>query len=320
MTKGTSKSIARFALTGAVLFGLTITAHAQTFPSEPIRLVIPYPPGGALSVTGAIIATAAEAHFGQPMISLVRAGGGGATGATFVARSKADGHTLLLGDPTINVIRPAVERLPYAAEDFVPIARITHEPFIFVAARNAPFSTLAEMIAYARAERGRLVYSSDNRNGWTYTAFELLKSATGTEMRGVEFGGGGPALTNVLGGNTMAFAGVPSILTDHIKSGAVKPLCVSAATRFEPLPTVPTCAEAGARIEWGVWIGVFAPTSTPAEAVTKLRTGFAALVQDADFRRLVDRIGAQLSYLDAPAFDETLKADAKALSTALPKQ
>lgn len=320
MSKKSPRTTVRFALAGAALFGLTLGAQAQTFPSEPIRLVIPYPPGGALSVTGAIIATSAEAHFGQPMISLIRSGGGGATGATFAARSRPDGHTLLLGDPTINIIRPAVENLPYKAEDFVPIARITHEPFIFVAARNAPFGTLAEMVAFARAERGRLVYSSDNLNGWTYTAFELLKKATGTEMRGVEFGGGGPAITNVLGGNTMAYAGVPSVLVDHIRSGALRALCVSAKERYQPLANVPTCAEAGVNIEWGVWIGVFAPAATPADRVEKLRASFGALVEHADFRRLVDRVGAQLGYLDAPAFAEALKADADALRQALPSR
>lgn len=310
----------RAVLSLALLAALAQTsAAADTFPNGPIRLVIPYPPGGALSVTGSIVATAAEPHFGQPMISLVRSGGGGAVGASFVASSAPDGYTLLLGDPTINVIRPAVEQLPYAAGDFAPVARLTHEPFVFVAAKDAPFATLAEMLDFARGG-GDLVYSSDNRNGWTYTAFELLKAETGATMRGVEFGGGGPAVTNVLGGNTLAYAGTPSVLADHIRGGALKALCVSASERYEPLAEVPTCAEAGAPVEWGVWIGVFAPAGTPVEHIDTLRIGFAELVEDEGFKRLVDRIGAQISYLDAPAFAATLAADAASLRDVLPRE
>lgn len=303
-------------LTAGMLAGglaFSAPAFASSYPDQPVRLVIPYPPGGALSVLGAIVTASAEAHLGQPMLSLSRPGGGGAVGATFVAQSKPDGYTLLLGDPSINVIRPVVETLPYKASDFVPIARVTHSPFIFVASKSAPFGTVKEMIDYAKNNPGKLVYSSDNVNGWTHTAFELVKKAAGVNMRGVEFGGGGPAVTNVLGGNTMAYAGVPSVVRDHLSSGALKALCVSDKQRYALMPDIPTCAEEGLNVLWGAWIGVFAPKDTPADRVTKLRTTLDALVKDDGFKTLVERINADLAYLDADDFQAALDADTQAL-------
>jgi tripartite-type tricarboxylate transporter receptor subunit TctC len=288
----------------ACLSALALPAWAQTgsFPTQPLKLVIPYPPGGALSVLGAVVTTSAEQHFGQPMISLVRAGGGGATGSALVAQAPADGYTLLLGEPTIVSLRPQVEKLPYTANDFVPVARLTKAPIMFVAAGAAPFSDLKGMIDYAKSNPGKLVYSSDNKNGWTYTGFELLKKAAGVDMKGIEFGGGGPAITNVLGGNTMAYAGDPSILMDHIKGGKLKALCVADSVRYELAKDVPTCKEAGADIEWGLWIGVLAKKGTPADRLEKLRSSFAALSKDEAFLRILARTNTTLAYLDGAAF------------------
>lgn len=293
------------------------SAMAEEFPSQPIKLVTPYPPGGALSVHAAIITTAAEPHFGQPMVSIIRAGGGGAVGAAFVAKSKPDGYTLLLGEPTINSLRPQIEKLPYQVDDLIPIARITQTPIIFVASAKAPFDDLKGMIEFAKAKPGELVYSSDNVNGWTYTAFEMLKKATGTQMKGIEFGGGGPALTNVLGGNTMAYAGDPSIIGDQVRQGQLKGICVAAAARYAPLPELPTCKEAGADVQWGLWLGIFAPKGVPADRVEKLRAGFKALLADEGFVRLMGRINSNVGYQDMPEFAEALKreqADLKGLA------
>ena len=301
-----SLKLKKIVLSGALAcFGagaMPALAQSSDFPNQPLKLVIPYPPGGALSVLGAVVTTSAEQHFGQPMISLVRAGGGGATGSALVAQSPADGYTLLLGEPTIISLRPQVEKLPYKTDDFVPIARLTKAPIMFVAAGSAPFSDLKGMIAYAKANPNKLVYSSDNKNGWTYTAFELLKKATGTEMKGIEFGGGGPAITNVLGGNTMAYAGDPSILVDHIKSGKLKALCVADTVRYEPVKDVPTCKEAGADVEWGLWIGVLAKKGTPADRLEKLRASFAALSKDEAFLRILARTNTTLAYMDGEQF------------------
>lgn len=283
------------------------------FPDKPIRLVTPYPPGGATSLHAAIITAVAEPFLGQPMISVIRAGGGGVVGTTEVARSAADGYTLLFGDPTINSLRPQVENLPFKVDDLVPVCRINFAPVIFVTRPDAPFQDFAGMVAWAKANPNRLVYSSDNVNGLTFTAFEMLKKGAGITGRGVEFGGGGPAVTNLLGGNTMAYAGLPAVVGEHIESGRLKALAVTAPERLARFPNVPTAAEAGTPITWLFWLGVLAPKGTPAERIRHLSDGFGKLVQDQGFLTLMGRINSSIQFLDHAAFATELAREQKEL-------
>lgn len=288
-------------------------AVAQSFPDRPIRLVTPYPPGGATSLHAAIITAVAEPFLGQPMISVIRAGGGGVVGATEVSRAAPDGYTLLFGDPTINSLRPQVETLPFKADDFIPVARINFAPVIFVTRPDAPFRDLPTMVAYAKANPGRLVYSSDNVNGLTFTAFEMLKKEAGITMRGVDFGGGGPAVTALLGSNTMAYAGLPAVVGEHIEAGKLVPICVTATERLARFAAVPTCAEAGAPITWLFWLGVMAPRGTPPDRIQHLSDGFAKLVADSGFQTLIGRINSSLQFLDHKAFGEAVAKEQREL-------
>lgn len=277
-------------------------ASAAEFPEKPITFVTPYPPGGSHSLHAGIITTVAEPYFGQPMISVIRSGGGGAVGATEVSKSGADGYTVLFGDPTINSLRPQVEELPYTTEDFVPVARINYSPAVFVARADAPFEDLASMVAYAKENPGELVYSSDNVNGFTYTVFELLKMNTETDMKGIVYGGGGPAVQKLLGGETMAYAGAPSVVGEHIKAGTVKGICTTDFERWESLPDVPTCGELGEEIIFHFWRGVLVPAGTPDDVVAKLSSGFEELVKDEGFLRLIGRINSRVDFLGAEEF------------------
>jgi tripartite-type tricarboxylate transporter receptor subunit TctC len=298
---------------GAVLTGGA--AVAQTFPDKPLRLVTPYPPGGGTSLHASIITAVAEQHFGQPMISIIRAGGGGVVGAAEVMRSPADGYTMLFGDPTINSLRPQVESLPFKVDDFIPVARINYSPVIFVAGPKAPFTDLKGMMAYAKGNPDKLIYSSDNVNGLTYVAFEMLKLRSGAQMRGVELGGGGPAIAQLLGGNTMAYAGLPVVVGDHIKSGAVKPICVTDDVRLDLFKDIPTCREAGADIIWRFWLGAMVPKGTPPERIAFLSDGYRKMVEDDGFKRLITRIGSKVDYLDHKAFAAVLADEARDLRT-----
>ena len=287
----------------------TVPLAAQDFPTQPIRFVTPYPPGGSHSLHAGIITTAAEPHFGELLISVIRSGGGGAVGATEVANAPADGYTLLFGDPTINSLRPQVEDLPYDANSFVPVARINYSPAIFVVRSDGPFLTMDEMVTYAKENPSELLYSSDNLNGWTYTVFELLKIATETDMQGVEFGGGGPAVAQLLGGNTMAYAGDISVVGEHIASGALTPLCVTDFERIEALPDVPACPEIGYDVVFQFWRGVMAPAGTPDDVVAKLSDNFAALVEDPGFLRLIGTINSTVAFAGHREFAELWAAE-----------
>ncbi|MGH7263721.1 MAG: tripartite tricarboxylate transporter substrate binding protein [Candidatus Rokuibacteriota bacterium] len=291
------------------------TAAAAEFPEKPLQLVTPYPPGGSHSLHAGIITTAAEPHFGQPMISVIRAGGGGVIGAVHTLRSAPDGYTMLFGDPNLNSLRPQVEDLPFKIDDFVAVARINYSPWVFVVRPDAPFPPTPQGLAEYARQRGpdKVVYSSDNVNGPTYVVFELLKQKTGTKMKAVNFGGGGPAVTALLGGNTMAYAGDPSVVGDHIKAGSLKGMCVTDETRWKGLPDVPTCREAGLDIVYHFWRGVLVPKDTPPDRVKKLSDGFAKLVKDQGFLRLITTINSSVAFLGQEEFARYLKAEQKQL-------
>lgn len=304
---GLSRSLIPAVVSGILLAGpgasgTAIAESVEDFPSKPIRFVTPYPPGGSHSLHAGIITTVAEPYFDQPMISVIRAGGGGVVGAAGVAEAEPDGYTVLFGDPTINSLRPQVEDLPYDVGDFVPVARINYSPAVFVVRADAPFSTMEEMVQFAKDNPDELVYSSDNVNGWTYTVFELLKVKTGTKMRGVEFGGGGPAITQLLGGNTMAYAGAPSVVADHVESGALKALCVTDNVAWETMPDVKPCPDLGYDVVFQFWRGVMVPAETPQPIIDKLSAGFAKLVEDEGFLRLIKSINSKVDFADHTAF------------------
>lgn len=291
-----------------------VAAAQEAFPDKPLRLVTPYPPGGSHSLHAGIITTVAEPHFGQPMISVIRDGGGGVVGANQVLQSEADGYTLLFGDPNLNSLRPQVEDLPFKAEDFVGVARINYSPWVFVARPDAPFEpTLQAMGEWAKEHPGELVYSSDNVNGPTFIVFELLKKNTGTDMKAINFGGGGPAVTNVLGGNTMAYAGAPSVVGEHIKGGELDAVCVTDTVRWPSLPDVPTCQETGMDIVYHFWRGVLVPKDTPQDRIAYLSDAFGKLVQDEGFLKLIGTINSNVAYLNHEEFGAYLEEERKQL-------
>jgi putative tricarboxylic transport membrane protein len=275
----TRRSVASLAAIATA--ALALTSGASAFPDKLLQFVTPYPFGGSHALHASIITTAAEPHFGQPMISVIRTGGGGVVGADYVLKSPADGHVMLFGDPNLNSLRPQVEQLSFSVGDFIPIARINYSPWVFVAKPEAPFGgTIKGMADWAKANPDKLIYSSDNVNGPTHVVFLLMEQKTGAKMWPLQLGGGGPAITNLLGSNTMAYAGDPSVVGEHILGGKLKGLCVTDTQRWASLPTVPTCREAGIDVVFHFWRGVLVPKGTPADRVAKLSEGFGKLVKD----------------------------------------
>jgi tripartite-type tricarboxylate transporter receptor subunit TctC len=309
-----TKRVSRLVATalGAAVAG-TGTAMAQ-FPEKPLQLITPYPPGGSHSLHAGIITTSAEPHFGQPMISVIRSGGGGVVGANHVLQAAADGYTLLFGDPNLNSLRPQVEKLAFTIDDFIPVTRINYSPWVFVAKPDAAFKPTPQgMAEWAKANPDKFKYSSDNVNGPTHIVFLLLGQKTGAKMTPVHLGGGGPAIANLLGGNTVAYAGDPSVVGEHIEAGKLKGICVTDDKRWESLKDVPTCREAGVDIVFHFWRGVLVKKGTPPDRVKKLSEGFGKLVQDQGFLRLIGTIKSSVGYLDNEQFATYLKGEQKQL-------
>ena len=162
---------------------MALTSAASAFPDKLLQFVTPYPFGGSHVLHASIITTAAEPHFGQPMISVIRTGGGGVVGAEYVLKSAADGHVMLFGDPNLNSLRPQVEQLSFSVGDFIPVARINYSPWVFVAKPDAPFGgTIKGMADWAKTNPDKLIYSSDNVNGPTHIVFLLMEQKTGAKM------------------------------------------------------------------------------------------------------------------------------------------
>lgn len=317
----TSRTLTRTALSVSMLAAASLTttpllASESHLPDEPIRFVTPYPAGGSHSLHAGIITAVGEEFLGRSLISVIRGGGGGAVAAAEVAGSTPDGTMLLFGDPTINSLRPQVEDLPYEMDDFVAVARINYSPAVFVTTPDQPFQTIGELVDYAGENPDEVVYSSDNRNGFTYTVFEMLKATADVEMRGVELGGGGPAVTQLLGGNTMAYAGDPSVVGEHLEAGTLVGLCVTDTERFEAYGDIPTCQEEGYDVVFQFWRGVMAPADTPAEVVAELSDGFQRLTEDEGFLRLIKQIGSGIQFLGHEAFSEALASEQEALREA----
>jgi tripartite-type tricarboxylate transporter receptor subunit TctC len=256
---------------GALAVLAPAAAQAQAFPSRPVRLVVPFPPGGSVDPLARMLAQQAQGPLGQPIVVDNRPGGNAVIGTEFVARSPADGYTLLVAS-TSHITNSLLTQTPYdALRDFVPVATLSESPVILVTHPSVPANTLQEFIAYAKANPGKLNYSSAGTGNPNHLAGEMLDMMAGIRTTHVPYRGGAPAITDLLAGQVQFSFGSTIIVVPHIRAGRLKALAVSGTRRLAALPDVPTFAEAGvAGYEIRIWNAVLAPAGTPAEALTKL--------------------------------------------------
>jgi tripartite-type tricarboxylate transporter receptor subunit TctC len=268
-------------LLGAALFSATMSAAAQTaWPSKVVRIVVPFAAGGTTDILARALAPELQRAFGQPFIVDNKPGAGGNTGAAEVAKS-TDGHTVLMGTVGTHAINPALyPAMPYdAVRDFAPITLVAGVPNVLVLnaanAQKMGINSVADLIRVARANPGRLNMASSGNGTSIHLAGELFKSMTGTFMLHLPYRGSGPALLDLMAGNTdLMFDNLPSALP-HIKSGKLKALAVTSASRSAAVPDLPTVAEAGGAalngFEASSWFGLLAPAAMPADVVQRLQ-------------------------------------------------
>ena len=266
----------RSLLGAAAALALTGTGHAQSaWPNKPVRLVVPFTPGGSSDILGRAIGQKLTESLGQPVVVDNVPGAGGSLGAERVAKSAADGYTLLMGHIGNLAVAPAMyPKLPYdPVKSFVPVAWVANVPNILVVHPSVPAKTLKELLAYAKANPGKLNYASGGNGSAAQLATEYLKMRTQTFMVHVPYRGTAPAVNDLIAGQTnLLFSGAPAVLP-FIKSGQLRALAVSSQKRLDSLPEVPTVAESGyAGFEADQWYGVVAPAGTPADIVRKLNT------------------------------------------------
>ena len=304
------------------LFAMAASAQ-EAYPSRPVTMIVPFPPGGVADIVGRPLASVMEKSLRQPVVVVNRTGAGGAVGMAAVAKSAPDGYTILMGLSSISIF-PVSDRIngkapSYEMGDFAPIALITADPTVLVVRADSPWRTLKDFVATAKAYPGTINYSSSGVYGTLHVAMEIFASAAGVKLFHVPYQGGGPAVTALLGGQVHALASGPAAAIGQIKGGKMRALASWSTKRLDLLPEIPTFKELGYDAEFYIWSGVFAPAATPSPILSRLREAVRDAANSAEFRGVMDKVSTPVSYLDAPEFKKYWDADAARLKGALEK-
>ena len=273
MTSLLRSSIVATSVALALLFAALPAAHGQPYPARPIKVIVPFSPGGAVDGPMRVIAQELFRDFGEQVVIENKPGAGATIGADFVAKSPPDGYTLLLASQTIAISATLYPKLTFdPLADFVPITLIGREPGVLVVNPALPVTTLQELVAYAKEHPGQLDYASSGNGSGQHLFAALLASMTGMKINHVPYRGSAQATADLLGGQVMMSIPGTAGMVGHIKTGKLRALAVTGATRSPQLPDVPTVIEAGVPgYEAYVWMGLLAPKGTPASLVDKIQ-------------------------------------------------
>jgi tripartite-type tricarboxylate transporter receptor subunit TctC len=302
----------------AVIFTAPLeeAALAQAYPSKPIRLIVPFAPGGGNDNIARLVGKRVSDSLGQPLVIDNRPGAGGVLGAELAAKSAPDGYTLFLGGVGSHALNPnLIEKLPYdPIRDFAPVALLAQAPLILVVHPSVPARDTAEFVAYARKNPGKLNFASNGNGTSSQLAAVMFDSMAGVDMVHVPYKGLSPALTDLLSGQVqLMFSSVVAILP-HIKAGKLRALAVTGAKRLTALPEVPTIAEAGfPGYEASSWYGILAPAGTPREIVMKLNTEFRKALEQPEVRKNLLAEGAEPVGGTPEQFAEYIRAEKERL-------
>lgn len=270
-------------------------AIAQSFPSKPITLIVPFPAGGTTDVLARTLGERLSRSWGQPVIVDNRPGVGATLGASMVAKSKADGYTLLIGAVHHTIATSVYPKLTYDFQkDFAPITVIAMVPNVLVVNPRVPAKNVAELVALAKTQPGKLSYGSNGNGTAQHLIGTQFGNMTGAQLLHVPYKGSGPLATDLLGGQiSMSFDTITPVLP-HIKAGKLTALAITTDKRSPALPDVPTLDEAGLKgFNLGTWFGVLAPAGTPKDVVTKLNTEMAKIIHSPEFHKKMEEIGAE---------------------------
>ena len=268
-----------------------VAAHAQQ--GQPMRLVVPYPAGGPTDVVARALARPLAQELGRPVIVDNRAGASGTIGAAVVARAPGDTNLLLL-NTSIHINLPHLTKVPYdTLADFTPIGQVNSIPFILVINKDLPFRNLADLIAHAKANPGRLNFATNSPGAASHLAAEQFKRLAGVDLVHVPYKGSAPAITDLIGGQVqLMFEQGPSVAS-FLKSGQLRALAVTSATRSNVAPDVPTFAEAGLPFSYTNWQGIWAPPGLSEEAVSRLTTALSKVLQQPEVRQRLQDMGTE---------------------------
>jgi tripartite-type tricarboxylate transporter receptor subunit TctC len=274
----------------------TSVSFAQSYPSKPIHLIVPFPPGGPTDIVGRMVAQKLSEGVGQPVVVENRAGAGGTVGSIAASKAATDGYTLLYGSTSTLAIAPSLYRnLPYdPRKSFAPISLVSSGPILIAVNEKVPARTLKEFIDLAKKSPGKLSYSSGGNGTPPHLAGELFKTVAGVDLLHVPYKGGAPAINDLVGGQVQAIFEGQVALLPHLKSGRVRALAITGAKRNPELPDVPTVAEAGLpKYNANFWSGLVAPAGTPAEVIEKLNSVLVKALSAPEVRETLTKQGLE---------------------------
>lgn len=293
---GCTRIGAALAIAASLVAGLAFsTAFAQAYPAKPIRLIVPYEPGGPTDIMGRLLSQSISADISGQVIVENRPGAGGTVGAEVAAKSPGDGYTLLLGTASTMAMAPALyPRLGYSAADFAPVGLFADAPFMIVVHPSVQAKSVKELIALAKAKPGQLSYGSGGVGNILHIAGELFKSMTGTDLLHIPYKGGAPARADLIAGRIQVMFEMYATFRADIPAGKVRVLAVASSKKHPLLPDLPTAAEAGLPgYEAIAWFGLVTPKGSPAEAVRRLNGGIQKAVESKEVRDFLTKIAFQ---------------------------
>ncbi|MBP3980133.1 MULTISPECIES: Bug family tripartite tricarboxylate transporter substrate binding protein [unclassified Acidovorax] len=300
---GRRKALAVLASLAAGAATLPGAAFAQAYPTKPISIVVPFSAGGTTDILARLVGQYLSTELGQPVVVDNKAGAGGNIGGQYAARAAADGYTLFMGTVGTHAINASLyKKMPFdPIKDFAPLTRVANVPNLLVANPQQPFKTVPEMIAYAKANPGKINFGSPGNGASPHLSGELFKSLAKVDLTHIPYKGSAPAVTDLLGNQiAIMFDNLPSVIP-HVRSGKLRAIAISTAKRSPELPDVPTIAEAGVPgYEAMSWFGMFAPAATPKPVLDKLSAALAKVLANPEVKKKIADQGGE-SVNETPA-------------------
>jgi tripartite-type tricarboxylate transporter receptor subunit TctC len=295
-------------------------AAAQTpaWPSRPITLIVPFPPGGLADIVARPVAEALARDLGQPVVIDNKPGAGGGIGMGLAAKSRPDGHTLLMALSSLTVLPEAdviLGRAPmFALQDLRPVARYTADPTVLAVRADSPWKSVKDFVEDAKRRPGAINYGSSGNYGTMHVPMEILAQEAGVKLTHVPFTGAGPAVLALLGGQIQAVSTGPATVLQHVKAGKLRVLGHWGTGSLASLPDVPALKDTGFNAEYAQWSGLFVPSGVPDAIVQRLRSAARNAAQDARVREVIQGAGSPILYQDLPEFERYVQADARRMA------
>lgn len=313
----------RILLAAGLAAAAGLVAAQAAYPSKPVTMIVPFPPGGLADTVGRPVAEAMGRELGQPVVIENKGGAGGGIGMAQVAKAAPDGYTILMALSSYSVLPEADTLLGrqqmYAYNQLRPIARFTADPTVLAVRADAPWKTVKDFVEDARKRPGAINFGSSGNYGTMHVPMEILKQVANVRMTHIPYTGAGPAVVALLGGQVDALATGPATVLQHVKAGKVRVLGHWGNARLETMPDVPSLKQAGYNAEYAQWSGLFVPAGTPDAVVQRLRAAARAAANDQKVKDVIFNAGSPVMYQDAPEFELYVQNDVKRMADVVKK-